>query len=363
MVALGATLLTVVSMPQFDIITNVMLLNSVSVLSAAFQVWAECIAKERKRIMTLPIMAIVLIFLGYLLFALGFLLEDRNDPQTKTQVQVSVGLAIVGSVLVSLNWWENYSTLFNIRFLDSISKDKAQSQNMVCIMSSMVRVLVTAAVVGAYVPLSGRDWSSVTTIKSEDRTMILGLLALQIVSSAMCHWFVVVACKMHALRSSFAVPMYLASVVVLAVILGPVVCLYVISDSYHNTTAHCQNLTDTKHSEWTWRLVADISHTLCARNSVREMDPGTLGFLGSSTISWWLGFVLSTAYIWFLRIQRIERTQDLFVRRLYEGAFLEQSMLLNTRFELLKMSKFKRLFFVFYCIFQNEKLGGSFFVY
>lgn len=344
-VALGATLLTVVSMPNFDIITNVMLLNSVCVLSAAFQVSAECIAKERKRIITLPIMAIVLIFLGYLLFALGFLLEDEK-------MTASVALAILGSVLVSLNWWENYSTLFNISFLENISEDIGKSRNMVCILSSIVRMLVTTAVVGVYVPSSGYEWSSVKALKSEDRDLILSLIFTQIVSSAVCHWFVVVACKMHALRSSFAVPMYLASVVVLAVILGPVVFFYLNSE-YQNTTYHCQNLDSNnsfKGPEWALRLVKDITRTMCARNSMQNFDTATLGFLGSSTISWWLGLILSTVYIWFLHIQRIERTQDLFVRRLYEGAFLEQSMLLNTRFEILKMSKCKRSLLVSFCL-------------
>ncbi|XP_041965271.1 chitin synthase chs-2 [Alosa sapidissima] len=334
-------------MPHFDIITNVMLLNSVSVLSAVFQVWAGCIAQERKRIIAIPIMAIVLILLGYLLFALGFLLEKKNDPQIETQVAISVTTAILGSVLVSLNWWENYTTLFNITFLENMSKDIAKSRNMVCILSSAVRVLVTAAVVGAYVPLSGQDWSSVTAIQPENRTLILWLLFSQIVSSALCHWFVVVACKMHALRSSFAVPMYLASVAVLAVILGPMIFIYRTSE---DTTTHCENLKDIqifnktfKGPEWALKLVVDNTQTLCARNGVQQLDKATLAFLGSSTINWWLGLILSTIYIWFLRIQRIERTQGLFVRRLYEGPFLEQSMLLNTRFEILKINKSKRM--------------------
>ncbi|XP_062402460.1 chitin synthase chs-2-like [Sardina pilchardus] len=345
-VALGIILLTVVSMPHFDIITNVTLLNSVSVLSAAFQVGAECIARERKRIIAIPIMAVVLIVLGYLLFALGFLLENSNDSQIETQMVVSVTIAILGSVLVSLNWWENYSTLFNIPFLENISKDIAKSRNMVCILSSAVRVLVTAGVVGAYVPLSGQDWSSVTAVQHEERTFILWLLFSQIASSALCHWFVVVACKMHALRSSFAVPMYLASVTVLAVFLGPMIF---ISGASEDTATHCENLKDIKNfneifrgPEWALKLVVDGTHTLCARPGVRTLDTATLAFLFCSTVNWWLGLILSTVYIWFLRIQRIERTQDLFVRRLYEGAFLEQSMLLNTRFEILKMSKSKR---------------------
>ncbi|XP_063051997.1 chitin synthase chs-2 [Engraulis encrasicolus] len=331
-------------MPHFDIITNAMLLNSICILSAAFQVSAECIAKERKRIIAQPLLAVALIILGYLLFALGFLLEDAT--QTKMRVQVAVPLAIIGSLLVSLNWWENYSTLFNIGFLEDVSRDIARSANMVCMLSSTVRVLVTAAVVGAYVPLSDQQWTSVA--KPVDREVIVVLLLTQIGSSAVCHWFVVVACKMHMLRSSFAVPMYLASVVVLAVVCGPVVFFYMqlkakSSLDHYNATVHCMELTQRNDTHWSLKLIVDITLTLCTRDKLRELDAMTLSFLGSSTVFWWLGLVLSTIYMWFLHIQRIERTQDLFVRRLYEGAFLEQSMLLNTRFQIMKNGKHKRM--------------------
>lgn len=43
--------------------------------------------------------------------------------------------------------------------------------------------------------------------------------------------------------------------------------------------------------------------------------------------------MLVTLHLWYLSVYRIQRTGDLFVRRLYEGAFIEQSLLLNTRFD------------------------------
>lgn len=51
-------------------------------------------------------------------------------------------------------------------------------------------------------------------------------------------------------------------------------------------------------------------------------------------MAWWLGLVLVTVHLWNLNVSRIQRTQDLFMRRLYEGAFIEQSLLLNTRFDI-----------------------------
>lgn len=60
---------------------------------------------------------------------------------------------------------------------------------------------------------------------------------------------------------------------------------------------------------------------------------------------WWLGLVLATLHLWYLNVARIQRTQDLFVRRLFEGAFIEQSLLLNTRFDIPSKNKRKRYVF------------------
>lgn len=59
-------------------------------------------------------------------------------------------------------------------------------------------------------------------------------------------------------------------------------------------------------------------------------------------MSWWLGLVLCTLHLWNLSLYRIQRTQDLFIRRLYEGGFIEQSLLLNTRYDIKTTEKLKR---------------------
>ncbi|XP_073706289.1 chitin synthase chs-2-like [Garra rufa] len=329
LVALGAAVLTIVAMPHFDIVTNVMILNSVSILSAVFQVVAECLAKERKQLIMLPACSIFLIVIGYVLFAVNYLVFEGS-----LEIKISVALAVMGTICVSVNWWENYSTLFKVSFLKDISIDIAQSRNVVCIISSLMRILVTSAVVGAYVPLSGQNWNSVRLVSE---TVVISLVAIQIVSSALCRWFVVVACKMHTLRRSFIMPMYLASITVMAVFLIPVVVR--IPES--NQTCF-ENLQPKSSDEWLYLLLTDAIRTLDARDIVAQMNIGGLACLGFSALSWWLGLILSTVYIWFLKIQRIERTQDLFVQRMYEGAFLEQSMLLNTRFEIRKIRKKKQ---------------------
>ncbi|XP_036440672.1 chitin synthase chs-1-like, partial [Colossoma macropomum] len=332
-VAFGEVLLTVLAMPHFDIVTNVMILNSVSILSAVLQVVAQCRAKERKRLIMLPVSSIIFILLGYVLFIVSYLVTEDS----RSEVRKSVGLAICGSICISLNWWENYSTLFKIPLLEEISKDIAKTRNVVCILSSLVKVLITAAVVGVSVPLP--EWVSLKSVPVKVSTTVFGLVAIQIVSSAMCRWFVVVACKMHAMRRCFLAPMYLASVAVLIVFLIPLGTVHQQSNSSctfcGNRPARAQNSI----TMWFSSLMADVTGTLCARPIVSEMKITGLVVLGLYALSWWLGLMLSTVYIWFLKIQRIERTQDLFSKQMYEGAFLEQSMLLNTRFEIRKKIK------------------------
>ncbi|KAJ7987415.1 hypothetical protein DPEC_G00326250 [Dallia pectoralis] len=336
LVALGTAILTIVSMPFFGILINSIMLNSISLLSSIFQVVAHCIARKSTRFVLPPIISIVLIVSGYLLYIFSHLLviEDKD-------LNIRIGLAIVGTIFISLNWWENYSTLFRSPFLNSISEDIARSRNVMSILSSVVRILVTAAVVGAYVPLSGRDWSSVTSVPDNVGRVIWILVGIQIVSSALCHWFVVVACKMHAMRWSFLLPIYMASLGVVAAFVAPVVIFYQRSGNTrganHTMTEYCDDILYYRglshNATLAERLVIDITHTLCNNNMANLT---AIGFSIGCSICWWLGWMLCTMYIWFLKLQRIERTQDLFVRRMYEGAFLEQSLLLNTRFVIQK---------------------------
>uniref|UniRef100_A0A671Q3Q0 chitin synthase n=1 Tax=Sinocyclocheilus anshuiensis TaxID=1608454 RepID=A0A671Q3Q0_9TELE len=332
LVALGAAVLTIVSMPHFDIVTNVMILNSVSILSAVFQVVAECLAKERKWLIMLPVCSILLTVTGYVFFAISYLIFESS-----LEINISIGLAIVGTICVSVNWWENYSMLFAVSFLEDISRDIAQSRNVVCIISSLMRILVTSAVVGAYVPLSGREWKSVKLVFE---TVVVSLVVIQMTSSALCRWFVVVACKMHALRRSFVLPMYLASITVLAVFLFPTA---VRLPKSNQTSTFFETFQPKSSGEWLHLMLTDAIRTLNTRDIMVHKKTGGLACLGCSALSWWLGLMLSTVYIWYLKIHRIERTQDLFVRCMYEGAFLEQSMLLNTRFEIRKRIKEKKL--------------------
>uniref|UniRef100_A0A8C9S1A1 chitin synthase n=1 Tax=Scleropages formosus TaxID=113540 RepID=A0A8C9S1A1_SCLFO len=334
-VALGTAVLTIVAMPKFDILTNVMMLNSVAILSAVLQVAGNIVMKERIRFITTSIFAVIFITLGYSLFVAGYCVEAAKYGSIPI---TPIGLAIAGTLCVSLNWWENYSMLFKSHFLQSVSEDIKRSRNIVCIVSSFVRIGVIASVLGAYVILSGQQWSSILSVSQQTKTVVLSLFAVQVISTSLCHWFALVACKMHAVRRSFVIPMWMVSPAVLVGFLITFISHFqsFVSSSPtagRSVAAYCETMVKTSTSQLDAysQLIMDARRTLCSRSSFMEGNILVQGLLGSSLLCWWIGLVLCTIYTCFLKVHRIERTRDLFVRRHYEAAFIDQSMLLNIR--------------------------------
>lgn len=356
LVSMGAAVLALVTMPHFDILTNVMILNSVGILSAVCQVVAMTKGKGRKTFSIISIIAIVLLLAGYALFAAAYIREAGQQPSSRSTA-LWIGLAIASTVCVSCNWWENYASLFRIEFFKDITEDVHKARNMVAIISSLVRIAVTAVVLGVYVKLSNLDWKSVLAVSQKDKVTVLSLFAIQAIASALCRWFAVAACKMHAVRRSFVFPMWFVSPTVLASFALFIWVPYywqngisVAQSLNHSFPLYCQiSVADYNSSHLfstallgidTFTLVqSDVTYSLCARPMFHEGDVLGQGLLASSVISWWLGLVLCTIYIFFLRIDRIQRTRDLFVLNLYEAAFIDQSMLLNTKFNIPKLKK------------------------
>lgn len=352
-VSLGAAVLALVTMPHFDILTNVMILNSIGILSAVLQVIANVKSRGRKRFSIISLVAVILLLAGYALFATGYI-REAGQQLSKKDTALYIGLAIACTLCVSCSWWENYAGLFNIPFFKKATEDVQRATNIVGILSSIIRIAVTATVLGAYVKLSGHEWDCVLTdVSWKDKVTVLSLFAIQTISSALCRWVAVAACKMNAVRRSFLFPMWFVSPTVLAAF---VLFIWIpfssdldIAPLLNNSfPLYCQHVvfvynvsevfTPFLQSIDTFDLIqTDITHSLCARPMFYEGDALGQGLLASSVISWWLGLVLCTVYISFLRLKRIQRTRQLFVQSLYEAAFIDQSMLLNTRFDLPKL--------------------------
>ncbi|XP_028975709.2 chitin synthase chs-2-like [Esox lucius] len=149
---------------------------------------------------------------------------------------------------------------------------------------------------------------------------------------------------MHAIRRSFLLPVYLATLGVVAVFIAPVIIFYQnlskTNGANYTMTEYCFDITNgnglSQNAVWYEKLVWDITHSLCPNDMTNQRE---IGFLVGSSLCWWLGWVLCTVYIWGLQLQRIERTEHLLVRRMYEGAFMEQSIMLNMRFETQRIKK------------------------
>ncbi|XP_067845652.1 chitin synthase chs-2-like [Heptranchias perlo] len=335
-VAFGTSLLVLVCMPHFDIISNLFLLNGVCLLPSFLQVAFQL--KPLKPSMLLPLVGFGFVFLGLLLFIIAH--NPQQHSEEVKHIQLYVALAIVALILVSFNWWENFTLYCKIGLMENIRESLRHTRNITYVCTSTVRILVTGAVVATWISMKGYNWEDVKTISQFDLKMTLSLFGTQAVSSALCHWFGVMVCKMHAVRRSFIVPSILATPVVLFAVL---IVLYDSSSKYgkeaaFNLTSLCHIFKTVNESDSVQILLLEIPRSLCILDSNRV----GLALLGSSAICFWLGLLFSTFYVWGQHVQRIERTTQLFVRRLYEAAFMEQSMLLNTRVQKKKDEKIKR---------------------
>ncbi|KAF5895643.1 chitin synthase chs-2-like, partial [Clarias magur] len=344
LVALGSSVLTLAAMPQFDIFTNVMLLNGIATLSALLQVVANAVAHGRRRLIATSLAALLLLLGGFCLFAANYIRQQNGKPN----MVLFVGLAIGGTLLVSLNWWENYAMLFRIVFFQNTIRDIKSSSNLVNIVASSVRIIVTFTVLGAYVKLSGQDWSSVLSVNSFTKTLVLSLFAIQVLASALCRYMAVIACKMHAVRRAFVLPMIFTSPAVLGAfflsVWIPFVNLRQQIQTNQTFTDYCSTFKSVGGpvNAILRLLIRDVTLDLCGLIPKKDESFVGFGLLGSSLVSWWLGLVLCTLYIWFLNTERIARTKDLFVRNLYEAAFIDQSMLLNSKFEIVLQPRHAR---------------------
>ncbi|XP_078086600.1 uncharacterized protein LOC144504729 [Mustelus asterias] len=339
-VAFGTSVLVLVCMPHFDIITNLYILNGVCLLPSLLQVAFQL--KPLKPSMLLPLVGFGFVFLGLLLFILAHNPQQHLDEFK--HIQPYVGVAIFALIIVSFNWWENFTLYCKIGVMENIRKSLRHTRNITYVFTSAVRILVTGVVVAAWIPIKEYNWEDVKTVSQFELKIILSLFGIQAISSALCHWFGVLVCKMHAVRRSFIVPSILATPIVFFAIL---IVLYDGSNKYgevatFNLTALCHTLKTSNDSDPVQILLLEIPRSLCRAPAMLNSSRVGLALLGSFAICFWLGLFFSTFYVWGRHIQRIERTSQLFVRWLYEAAFMEQSMLLNTRVQRKKEKKIKR---------------------
>lgn len=334
-------------MPQFDVLTNLCMSGGVCFASSMLQIVFR-LQKINWKIIY-PICSIMLILTGYSLVCMDYFVRVTSYVQDQdTNIYWYVAIGIFASLLVSLNWWENPLQASNT--IEEMLSKLDNFRDFAGLVSSLLRMLVTVAVWAIYYCFiaeekSRIDWDSFNDVRSGMLHQGLSVLALQACCSALCHWFGVVACKIHAVRMSFAIPLLLVAPATL--MLGLV--LFLIRDNaLHLTDAQgihefCKklpNLLDPNRNNT--EVLVEVSWSICRTSLNNPYAEWPFSMLALEGVCMWIGLLTATYHVWKIKVHRIERTSQLFVRRLYESAFIDQALLLNTKMKVVKSSAAER---------------------
>lgn len=345
--ALGTSILVLIVMPQFDVLTNLFISGGVCICTAILH--ASFRLQREQWMIIFPICSIFLVFTGYGLLATDYFVRISSFvSDQKTDCYYYVGLAIFASLLVSLNWWENSLQASN-KFQDMLAELDG-FRDSVFMFTSLMRIAVTVGVYLLYYGLIVKTitWNAFTEITKHTLQIGLGLFFLQAFCSAACHWFGVVACKVHAVRVSFAMPVSMTGPVTLIVavilFLTQADTLDVASETSYSFVKtenytpidnpfrdFCQGLVKLKDLNGTSMILLELTNSICRTTLNAHYAIWPFSMLVLEGMCMWLGFITCTYYVWSMKVPRIERTAQLFVRRLYESAFIDQSLLLNTK--------------------------------
>ncbi|XP_034044491.1 chitin synthase 1 [Thalassophryne amazonica] len=339
LVSLGTSVLVLVVMPQFDVLTNLFISGGVCIVSAILQIVYRLQRESWK--LLFPVCSILLTSAGYCLLGLDYyvrvsLYVDRES----SDCFIYIGIGIIASLLISLCWWENPLQAAN-RMQAQLSELDG-FRDFAFVISSVLRIIVTGVVYLSYYVLTVNSiiWSDFN-LRTNDWELLktgLGLFFLQAFCSAACHWFGVVACKIHAVRMSFALPVCCTgpAMLVLGIVLFLTEADKLGGAQQGNFTEFCEGLAFLSTKNTTPVVMLEITRSICRTSLNSYYMTWPFSMLALEGVCIWSGFVTCTYYVWKIKVQRIERTSQLFVRRLYESAFIDLSLLLNTKMKALR---------------------------
>ncbi|MCI4394924.1 hypothetical protein PGIGA_G00174580 [Pangasianodon gigas] len=358
LVALGTSVLVLVVMPQFDVLTNLFISGGVCIGTAFLH--AVLRLQHQRWMIIFPICSIILVLTGYSLLAADYNVRMTSYlPNQGKDCYYYVGIAILASLLISLNWWENSLQASNN--IQDMLAELDGFRDSVFMLTSLMRIAVTVGVYFLYYCLIAEtriNWNAFTEITDNTLEIGLGVFFLQAFCSAACHWFGVVACKIHAVRMSFAMPVLLTGPVTLIVgitlFLTQASTLDVAPEAsyFSEVTGNytlidnpfldfCSGLANLKVSNSTPLILLELSNSICRTTLNSHYAVWPFSMLALEGVCMWLGLITCTYYVWSMKVPRIERTSQLFVRRLYESAFIDQSLLLNTKMKVKNPESFE----------------------
>ncbi|XP_072526167.1 chitin synthase 1 [Salminus brasiliensis] len=353
LVAVGTAVLVLIIMPQFDVLTNLFISGGVCILTSILQIVFRL--QHQRWMIIFPICSLILVLIGYSLLASDYYVRISSYVTKEyDDCFIYVGVAIFASLLISLNWWEN--CLQASGSIQEMLSELDGFRDFAYMVASFVRIAIT---IGAYFLYYGViakptiSFPAFSQIQQDALQTGLGVFFLQAFCSAACHWFGVVACKIHAVRMSFAFPVSLTGPATL--ILGLTLFLTKAGNldvgaeiAYFNYTPinnpflnFCSGLDQLKDSNRTPVVLLELSNSICRTSLNSHYALWPFSMLALEGVCMWLGLITCTYYVWNMKVPRIERTSQLFVRRLYESAFIDQSMLLNTKMKVKNPENFE----------------------
>ncbi|KAF7656600.1 hypothetical protein LDENG_00038850 [Lucifuga dentata] len=339
LVSLGTSVLVLIVMPQFDVLTNLFISGGVCIVSSVLQILFR-LQRDTWRIV-FPICSLVFIIAGYILLGVDYYVRVTSFVEKhNTDCFIYVGLGIFSSLLVSLCWWENPLQATNS--MQDMLSELDRFRDFVFVISSILRIIVIGAVYLLYHILIAKSivWSDFNLEKKDGDLLQIGLVLffLQAFCSAACHWFGVVACKIHAVRMSFALPVCCTGPTVLLVglILFLTRAQELAGTQQGNIFEFCDGLVFLSKKNTTPVVLLEITRSICQTSLNNHYKQWPFSTLALEGVCMWSGFVTCTYYVWKIKVQRIERTSQLFVRRLYESAFIDLSLLLNTKMKVVR---------------------------
>ncbi|XP_036368106.1 chitin synthase chs-2-like [Octopus sinensis] len=249
----------------------------------------------------------------------------------------------VSLFLISLNWWENYIgkvTWLGERATQKLLKLKRHVRTMhsyiyfvigiwKCALTiGLVSLMVSETDMGCLkllyfqktdaVPcqMISYQTTNVTSItyKNDDGSNGPFWVALiQVASCLVCYIIARNACKVMLQVTSFSVPLVLSSPLTIAFFLGN-------CELWHKNNDF--TWFDPKVMFWTCDVPNNsFSYTLHLIND----------YYLPIVLAWWLSFLWITSHIWYPNVERLVRTERLFVKTFFCDVFLQLSLTLNRR--------------------------------
>lgn len=340
LVSLGTSILVLVVMPQFDVLTNLFISGGVCILSATLQIVFRLQSEPWK--IVFPLCSLVFTVAGYFLLALDYYARVTSYVDRQGgDCYLYIAIGIFSSLLISLCWWENSMQAANK--MQATLQELEGFRDFVFCVSSVLRIIIIGGVYLIYYYLIDKsiEWKNYEIDAGVEWELLrigLGLFFLQAFCAAACHWFGVVACKIHAVRMSFALPVCASgpATLLLGLILFITQLTTLAGADNDSIPKFCASLVRLNGKNNTSIAMLEITRSIChtSLNSYYEQWPFSM--LALEGVCMWLGFITCTHYVWKTKVQRIERTSQLFVRRLYESCFIDLSLLLNTKMKIAK---------------------------